>query len=664
MVHTNISEARALSLALASPTATLSLAYQPTHIRHVDLHPDDFYEPHSSTREGVACHRGKGPAGFYGAETSDCDSPFTLLNATLEWIADNIVDDIDFVVWTGDTARHDSDEKIPRNQEQVLGTNRRIADKFYETFSKKRDHRPGVPVVPNLGNNDILPHNILVPGPTKWLQYYTDVWRHFIPEEQRHSFEFGGWFDVEVIPNKLSVFSLNTLYLFDRNAAVDGCNEPSEPGFKQMEWLRIQLQLIRERGMKAILIGHVPPARTDSKQNWDETCWQKYNLWMRQYRDVVVASLYGHMNIDHFIAHDTDDIKLGQINDNNQAVQTRETLEDDFAVESAADYLQELRQHWSKIPKLNLKALDDESDDDYFDDDEDSVDAEGKKRNHKGKKGKKKKVGKYAERYHVSLISPSVVPNYFPTIRVFEYNISGLEENPIWSDFQELNKIQTPLVAEEMWSDELRKREVETETKKKGKKGKKPKDPGFTIPDPPSKSSPPGPAYSPQPLTLLGYTQYFANLTDINNDMTKEDVSSERWRDGIHRDKDPKTKKPHPRPFAFEVEYSTFTDKIFKLKDLTVRSYVKLAYRIGQQDVKGKGMFEDTRANDEDIEDSEEDHEAEDEDDESGEVSAINAESKKGQEETKKRTKRNKVWLHFLDHAFVGTVPKKQLKKM
>ncbi|KAH7369055.1 endopolyphosphatase [Plectosphaerella cucumerina] len=661
-----------------------------------DLHPDDFYKAHTSTAEGIACHRGSGPAGYYGAETSDCDSPFSLLDATLDWIADNIASEIDFVVWTGDTARHDSDEKKPRSQDQVLGSNRRIADKFFETFSNPKDKkRLGVPVVPNLGNNDILPHNILVPGPTKWLQYYTDVWRHFIPEEQRHSFEFGGWFDVEVIPNKLTVFSLNTLYLFDRNAAVDGCNAPSEPGFKQMEWLRIQLQILRERNMKAILIGHVPPARTDSKQNWDESCWQKYNLWMRQYRDVVVASLYGHMNIDHFIAHDTQDIQLGLINGGQQRFSAREAMEDEFSVQSATDYLQELRQGWSKIPKVGgAKALDEEGD--YFDDldddlngldDEESMDASGKKKKkHKGKKGNK--IGKYAERYHISLISPSVVPNYFPTIRVYEYNISGLENTPAWSDTNTVRKSDSAMETDEdSRFDELRRREdsddVGTDAKKGGKKGKKgkkkPHDPNLIVPEPPSKSSPPGPAYSAQPLTLTGYTQYFANLTYLNNDMTEDGPSSFRWRDGIHKDKDPKSKKPHPRPFAYEVEYSTFTDKIFKLKDLTVRSYVKLAYRIGQTGL-GKSSF--------DLEDFEKDFEEDDDEDEApahdeasdsshdwdnddvagvqdDEDDEFEVEGKKGKHRGKgKKRKQNKVWLHFLDHAFVSTVPKKRLKKL
>jgi endopolyphosphatase len=38
-----------------------------------------------------------------------------------------------------------------------------------------------------------------------------------------------------------------------------------------MEWLKVQLALMRDIGMKAILIGHVPPAWTSTKQSWDET---------------------------------------------------------------------------------------------------------------------------------------------------------------------------------------------------------------------------------------------------------------------------------------------------------------------------------------------------------------------------------------------------------
>jgi len=669
-----------------------------------DFHPDQFYKVHTSTEEGIACHRGKGLAGTYGAEITDCDSPFSLVDATFDWINKHVKDDIDFVVWTGDTARHDSDEKNPRNSEQVLSTNRMVAKKFIKTFST--DGRLDIPVVPTFGNNDFLPHNIFYPGPNKWLRSYADIWKRFIPEAQRHSFEFGGWFWVEVVPNHLAVFSLNTMYFFDRNAGVDGCAKPSEPGFQHMEWLRIQLQLLRDRGMKAILIGHVPPARTKSKQNWDETCWQKYTLWLQKYRDVITGSLYGHMNIDHFLLQDTNhiDIDVGA----SEAYSDQPVSMDEGVVSifSKEDYLHELRDEWSELPGSAIKEL--------LHEDKAEQKEIGSLKKHKKRNKFKKIGGKHAERYQVSLISPSVVPNYFPTIRIFEYNITGLEESSVWAE---------TTIPDEEWSTDIEfsdeeedelieelKRDVEAErknkkNKKKMKKPKHPKDPNLVIPDDPPKKAIPGPAYLPQPFTLTGYTQYYANLTYLNNDLEEPDMDENKWRDGDHADDVPKNKKPKPHDFSFEVEYKTYDDDIFKLKDLTVMNYLKLAYRMGQEPSGktqkkkhkekkkkkgGKGKMldfwndlfdneEDTTVLiDEDLDDLEEDdafdHYDDDDDDgledasESGsdsEDDIVDAQKGKGKKKKKKKKhhNKNKTWVSFLSRAFVGTVPKESLKK-
>lgn len=675
-----------------------------------DLHPDQFYKPHSSTDEADACHRGKGPAGVYGAEVSDCDTPFALINATFDWIKANIKDDIDFVIWTGDTARHDSDEEIPRNQDQVLGTNRWIADKIAELFSDSTGQNLQIPIVPTLGNNDILPHNILLPGPNPWLQHYTHLWHKFIPEAQRHSFQFGGWFYTEVIPNRLAVFSLNTLYFFDRNAGVDGCGSPSEPGYKQMEWLRIQLQIMRERGMKAILTGHVPPARTDSKKLWDENCWQKYSLWLRQYRDVVVSGLYGHMNIDHFVIHDEHDINVDLMTGlADDSIDTREAMDDELTVMGAADYLQELRQNWAKLdpPPTDSKS---------------PGKVKGGKKGKKGRKGKKK-ADLWGERYSLSLISPSIVPNYYPALRIVEYNTSGLEDTPLWRESAAKSVMPVEFEQYDQQKHLGLKRQLSTmeeynneiDALKKGKKhkgGDKPKEPDFIVPHPPSKSSPPGPAYSPQPLTLTGYTQYYANLTHINNITTEDldltaisdgDEEDEtwldwllRWRKGRHGNKKPNHPEPNPREFSFEVEYSTFDDKLYKLGDLTVNSYVELACRISKQPKKGKGksksldvmyeseveggdeeeddLFEDVDKDEGDDEDELSDAEESDDDSDDEELDAETLKKhdkkkghggrkhKKGGKKHKKK-KQNKIWMHFLTHAFVSTVEKEDLKK-
>ncbi|KAL6906733.1 Metallo-dependent phosphatase-like protein [Trichoderma evansii] len=629
-----------------------------------DFHPDELYKVHTSTEESVACHRGKGLAGSYGAEKTDCDSPFSLVNATFDWIKENIKDDIDFVIWTGDSARHDSDEQNPRHEPEILRTNRFIADKFVETFSTP-EHGLSIPIVPTFGNNDFLPHNIMLPGPNKWFAAYSDIWSRFIPEEQRHSFTFGGWFYEEVIPNHLAVFSLNTMYFFDRNAGVDGCAHPSEPGYKHLDWLRVQLQILRERGVKAILMGHVPPARTESKQLWDETCWQKYTLWLKQYRDVVVASLYGHMNIDHFLLQDVKDLtpELG-LDDFTARGSPDETL----SISSKEDYLQELRDVWADLPKSVARDLDPEVSG------EDDEETESDKKKKKGKKHRKKKKlrkigGKYAERYQLSLVSPSVVPNYFPTLRIVDYNITGIEDAPVWRDTYDLGNSPSPLaLPEEDTRDYENLEEILAEIvkKKKGKKGKKgkdssgprrpPKDHDLIVPLDPPKSSLPGPAYAPQVFTLTGYTQYYANLTHINDDIPDNEVGGffdiNKWRKGKHDHKEPKHGKPNPRDFQYEVEYSTFTDKAYKLPDLTVKSFLRLAYKMGQKDIGGKSEAFDAYDDDEDSDINEF----------AGGVPESMGKKDTGKKKNKKE--KNKTWLKFLSRAFVGTVPKEELEKM
>ncbi|MCJ1431385.1 Endopolyphosphatase [Xylographa pallens] len=618
-----------------------------------DLHPDPFYKYHSSSSQEDACHRGEGPAGILGAETTDCDSPISLINATFKWIDDNLKDEIDFVIWTGDSARHDNDEQIPRTVEQVASLNRMVVNKFVEVFGKEEninDTDPTndfiIPIIPTWGNNDILPHNILAKGPNLWTKRYLDIWRKFIPEEQRHSFERGGWFYVEVIPNKLAVLSLNTLYFFDSNAAVDGCADPSEPGHQHLEWLRIQLQFLRQRGMKAILMGHVPPARTESKMSWDETCWQRYTLWLHQYRDVVVGSVYGHMNIDHFMLQDSHSLDLLSLLGTNEAAR-RTSIGDEINVQSAASYLTELRSEWSHLPKLPKVS--------------------SKKGNGHSKEEKflKNIGGPRGERYSLSLVSPSVIPNYFPSLRVIEYNITNAEIRSPTStilkarvDGHDRNLLELCRVVDRERRNEDLGIAILCNQAMDGSIDYKAKRPKFKIPRGPSKLSPPGPAYSPQTFSWLGYTQYYANLTEINDDFTNttmprtmtEGVVGSGWKDGKHHGKHPKKSNPSPSKFEFEIEYDTRDDKIFGLEDLTVKSYVTLAGRIGQYKPK-KGDRISTQISDE--KSSAQKPEGHD----LLESGKKHKKKKKHRKHPKheKRKAINRVWFTFVRRAFVGS---------
>jgi endopolyphosphatase len=278
---------------------------------------------------------------------------------------------------------------------------------------------------------------------------------------------------------------------------------------------------------------------------------------------------------------------------------------------------------------------------------------------------------------------------------VIEYNVTGLENNPVWAESFESSQDETELESLEekslaSWDQALGVAESfregsdasVTKNKKKHKKPKKPKspkNPNLNIPPPPSKSSPPGPAYSPQTLTLLGYTQYFANLTHINNDTDhpklEDSTETSQRREGKHKDKRPKHDKPVPNKFNYEVEYSTFNDSLFGLEDMTVRSYLKLAHRIGQyKPTKG---WNDKHIKDEDGDVSEHggifselindvshaiDHYLDilstwlAEETHNHEMS-----TEKGGKGHKKRRK-NEVWLAFIKRAFVGTLSDEEME--
>ena len=577
------------------------------------------------------------------------------------------------MIWTGDSARHDNDEKIPRTEEQVEGLNELLVAKFVEVFGKDEyinDTDPTndfiIPIVPTFGNNDILPHNILAKGPNRWTKRYTSIWNKFIPEEQRHGFERGGWFYVEVIPNNLAVFSLNTMYFFDSNSAVDGCADRSEPGYEQMEWLRIQLQFLRERGMKAIMMGHVPPARTESKRSWDETCWQKYTLWMRQYRDIVVGSMYGHMNIDHFLFQDAEDLDLKIMDGLADEAGLREALGDKLTIQSSADYLTDLRADWSDLPNPPSSEIS------WTDEQELVHQARRNKRKKKDRGHRKylKKIGGvWAERYSASLVSPSVIPKYFPTLRVIEYNISGLEHDitrhsPVVTGVEtrpaDSNGLNRPGNGDGSLM-EIEQREKSTISKhkkkrKKNRKHKRPKKPNFEVPAPPSKTAAPGPAYSPQTLTWLGFTQYYANLTKFAGYYEPKILTDQSMGHGKHPDK----KKPqwHPNHFEFEVEYDTRNDSVYRLQDLTMRGLLDVATRIGEfKPKKGDRLEREQGGGDEEIEWAT----SRAEEDEHIEKDPIRNQKKHkgGRDKHRKHKKRkaiNKVWFTFVKRAYVSSM--------
>ncbi|KAI9318069.1 Metallo-dependent phosphatase-like protein, partial [Dichotomocladium elegans] len=242
---------------------------------------DEEYLPGSSVN--TDCHRysvfgDSAAAGILGSPGQKCDAPVALAEKTLDYIARELREKIDFVIWTGDNARL-------------------MQEAFWPTA---RDPRH-IPVVPTLGNNDVFPHNTMADPESEsdLLSFYASVWREWIPTDQRALFRRGGYFTVQVAP-RLWVISLNTMYFYHKNDAVKSCKKKKSPAYSQMVWFSNQLEKAKQSRVKVYVIGHVPP----SLKHYRDSCYNSYLEIAAAYQDVLMGHFFGHLNMDHFLMLD------------------------------------------------------------------------------------------------------------------------------------------------------------------------------------------------------------------------------------------------------------------------------------------------------------------------------------------------------------------------
>ncbi|KAG0199458.1 Endopolyphosphatase [Mortierella sp. GBA30] len=522
-----------------------------------DIHPDEHYI--NSGTISSSCHRNitdgedgedkgairpgridGGTGGFYGAPYSICDSPFSLANAT-----------------------HDSDNAHPRTQKEIEDLNRVIANMFLATFTPDKDDpfQQRIPIVPSIGNNDVYPHNIMEAGPNRILQHFSEIWSEFIPESQYHTFQHGGYYASEVVIGKITVVSLNTLFFFNQNAAVNGCDDADEPGTEQMDWLEVELESLRRRKMTAYLTGHVPPAR----KSYSPSCYVRYTDISLRYQDVIVGHLFGHANIDHFFLLSQATV-TGAEEGNGTLEETRAEATDVAGTNSPSTAQQKsLRLELDDSTEGTATLSPNTKGHRTWDLQDDNQDHEYDPFHFLGLNSYLVELWSQYESipehpklsdYAIVFVSPSVIPTYNPTLRVYTYQLV-VEQNmlseamAIEGEVPETQDGDMEALAEEE-NEQAEGYDMEGNDldgkKKKKKKPRKPRKP----------RRPNNPPAAP-PITFgfpLNYTQYWVNLTHANME-------------------------PAELP-KYEVEYRTRED--YGLKDLGVKHWLDLARKIVKDD--------------------------------------------------------------------------------
>lgn len=386
----------------------------PFFLHVTDFHLDPHYTPRSSVKS--ACHRPTSEAddfsetskivvGPYGAPLSFCDSPPKLIDLTFDHLINAHGSNISFIVYTGDAARHDADSKeLPRGWDEIQELQRQITTRLAKLAAVS-----DVPVVPSIGNNDIPEHNTLPfsrkPGLNPILDFYSKVWSPFIPQEQRDVFRTLGSFYVRVRPD-LVVVSLNTMYWFNMNQAVQDCELKRgrksgkikvSAGLALFRWLESEVLALAKRRdpvsgretfrYKVMLTGHIPP----NAFNFFPKCYSLYSDLSQRYSAILLPGLYGHMNLDHLLFLDPKE---------SQYLPRAPTLEhfttkQPFRSLAGASYLEYLMGHYERVYKLHHNAS----------------------RLSGGRSSR--------EDFGIAIVSSSVVPLYNPAYRIFSLSSSG-----------------------------------------------------------------------------------------------------------------------------------------------------------------------------------------------------------------------------------------------
>lgn len=111
----------------------------PQFLHITDFHLDNTYIENSTLESTCRDGTTSGTAGPFGNPESGCDSPLALIDSTFAFIKQI---NVDFVVWTGDNSRHESDQ-FPKSWEEIKDENQMLTDKMKKTYT--------VPVVPSIG---------------------------------------------------------------------------------------------------------------------------------------------------------------------------------------------------------------------------------------------------------------------------------------------------------------------------------------------------------------------------------------------------------------------------------------------------------------------------------------------------------------------------------
>ena len=281
----------------------------------------------------------EGSAGTYGNRWS-CDAPNSLVSLLPKF---NLTGTPDFVVWTGDNARHDSDPLAPRTASDIYRANVAVASTLRTL---------GVPLIPSIGNNDVYPHDQLCMTPNDPnLGNLSQIWAPFIPSSQMSTFQTIGSYWTQVGNGNTVVVSLNSMAMFKKNKCGSGCHTGG-PGDGVLSWLHEVLKMAKSSGAAVIISGHIPPV----SDYWHNKCIESYSALATKYGSTIVGHMFAHTHQDNYaiLLDPTTGASNGVINIAPSGVSTYNPSIRQYFYDTGSGLITDYTQYYSNITQDNF----------------------------------------------------------------------------------------------------------------------------------------------------------------------------------------------------------------------------------------------------------------------------------------------------------------------
>jgi sphingomyelin phosphodiesterase len=255
-----------------------------------DLHVDDQYAPNCSATclKPICCRENSTPSkkeplsGKYGYEGS-CDVPMELFQSFVE---DASKRNVDFIIWTGDNAPHDSWNNTQKHAYEIAEKIKFELDKGFNNENTK------TPVFYSLGNHEKYPNDDFKDDEGDMLERMSNIFKSYLDDDSVTTFKEGGYYSKKFGDTKLRIIALNCLVCDCFNFNL--FNSSQHYTKKMFKWLEAELQKAENNGEYVYILNHFP---LNGEFTLTE-CAKRFQALFDRYEYTIRGIFSGHTHYD------------------------------------------------------------------------------------------------------------------------------------------------------------------------------------------------------------------------------------------------------------------------------------------------------------------------------------------------------------------------------